>query len=91
MERQLMEKMVAVVDHFMRQDKATRRRVLELLEQHLTRFQSDLDRLLREEKKGRKAMAIDLAQENIREQFLLHELFNPPVVDRDPEEDDDLI
>lgn len=98
MERQIMENIMGVVDNFMRQDKATRRQVLELLKKHLGHFQTDLDRLLRDGKGqeakqggGRQDPDIDLAAENIREQFMLHELFQPPLVDRDEEEDEDLL
>lgn len=97
MERRLMDNIMGVVDNFMRQDRATRHRVLELLGKHLKNFQADLDRLLKEERgagspagAGKEGMDVDLAEENIREQYLLHELFKPPLVDRDPEEDDDL-
>ncbi len=89
---------MGVVDNFMRQDKATRRRVLELLKKHLGHFQADLDRVLREDRKGetggrgkKAGLDVDLTEENIREQFMLHELFKPPIVDRDPEEDEDML
>ena len=98
MERQIMENIMGVVDNFMRQDKATRRQVLELLKKHLGHFQADLDRLLRAApgdgagyRRGGEGLDVDLAEENIREQFMLHELFKPPLVDRDPEEDEDLL
>jgi hypothetical protein len=91
-----MDNIMGVVDNFMRQDKATRRQVLELLKKHLGHFQADLDRLLRAERgdgyrRGGDGLEVDLAEENIREQFMLHELFKPPLVDRDPEEDEDLL
>ncbi len=97
MERQLMDSIMGVVDNFMRQDKATRRQVLELLKKHLGNFQSDLDRVLKSDRMAapegqadEEMPDVDLTEENIREQYMLHELFKPPIVDRDPDEDNDL-
>lgn len=92
MERQLMDGVMAVVDNFMRQDKETRRQVLELLKKHLNNFQADLDRLLRDgsTSKGLPDSEPEITEKDIREQFMLHELFKPPVADRGLDDDDDL-
>lgn len=99
MEHRLIQDILRFLETVMRQPPETQRRILVLLKKHFDNFKTELFQMSEGGGKGAKLNVrgrkkkddVDLSASNIIEEYMLHELYSPPVSERGAKDEEGLL
>ncbi len=97
MEHRLIQDILRFLETVMRQPPETQRQILVLLKKHFDNFKTELFQMAEGDGKGTKRNVrgrkkdADLSGSNIIEEYMLHELYSPPVSERGSRDEEGLL